>query len=209
MKHTVDDLVAISQSYFPPGLAPSDPAYEQTQEVRRQKEAHARARVEYGAWRTLLECIGDRFPQEAFPAVSLQNLCMYLQSPDHWAEDRCFSAYLWLPTREAVEVAHNLTFNVSYVVPYYRIRSERNVYTRPYFAKMSPGPGDTEHQESSTFSAEEVPFVEALEEEICARFPGHERMPAEIGARIVPGVWVGSRAPSEATIFDCLFSPQW
>jgi hypothetical protein len=94
-------------------------------------------------------------------------------------------------------------------VPYYRIRSERNVYTRPYFAKMSPGPGDTEHQESSTFSAEEVPFVEALEEEICAWFPGYERMPAEIGAQIVPGVWVSSRAPGEATIFDCLFSPQW
>jgi hypothetical protein len=209
MKHTTDELISIAYQYFPRGMLGDEPGYDQSQELERQRTAVARARAGYRVWRSLLRKIEERFPEERFPGVSVQDLSMGLLAESNEPEDRCFAAYLWLPTREAEEHSHNLLFRVSFVVPYYSINSSAVVHTGTYYTKMELGHGALENKDSAELSADEVPFSTGIAEEIRSAFPEHEIMPAAVGNTIVPEIRVGGHFFGEATIFDALFSDHW
>lgn len=206
MNHTVQELIHIARRYFPPMLA-GEPGYDETPEARRRRIASAGARALYPTWTDMLRRIEARFPKDRHPAVLVQNLCMGFLAPDP-LDDRCFSARLGLPVREAVETGHDLTFRVSFVVPYYSIRSTSRVRSQAYYVRMGGGE-NVELRETYDLAPDELPYTAVLGEEIVAAFPGHERMPPEVGSTIVPGVQVGAQMPGAATLYDCLFSDAW
>lgn len=209
MKHTIDELISIAYQYFPRGMLGDEPGYDRSQELEKQRTAVEQARAGYRVWRALLCKIEARFPEERFPGVSVQDLSMGLLAKSSDPDDRCFAAYLWLPTREAEEDSHNLLFRVSFVVPYYSISSSAVVYARTYYTKMEIGHGGLENKDSVEFSPDEVPFSTGVAEEIRNAFPEHEIMPAAVGNTIVPEIRVGGHFFGEATIFDALFSDHW
>jgi hypothetical protein len=203
MKHTTQNLIDAARLYFPL-IPPHEPSYDQTPEVQRQREALADARALYPAWLDLLRNIGARFPKDQHPGTQVQNLSLGLLSPASMVDDRCFSAHLWLPAREAAETAHALTVHVSFVVPYYSIRSDSWMRSRAYYVQM--GGAGTDLRETYELALDELPYAAVLDEEIQSAFHGFERMPPDVGLTIVPGVQVGARMPDEATVYDCLFS---
>lgn len=206
MKHTEQQLIDIAHLYFPQ-LPVTAPGHEQTPEAQRRQGALAVGRAQYPTWVAMLRRIEARFPEGEHPGVSVQNLSMGLLAAGSMVDDLCYSAYLWLPLREAAETSHCLTFRVSFVVPYHSIRSESLVRSRMYYARS--GGDDVDRQETFDLAPEEQPYAAVLDEEIAAAYPGHERMPADVGQTVVPGVQVGSRMAGGATLFDCLFSSCW
>lgn len=174
MNHTTQDLLDIARLYFP-RISPSDPGYDQTPEAQRQRDAYAKAIAQNATWKALLRGIEAQMPT----GVTVQNLSLFIGSPASWDLDRCFSAYVHLPSRR-------LTLRVSFVVPYFTIRDEV---------------GDV--------TGDEEPAAMAIEAAVPVFFPGYEAMPGHVGSVVVPGVQVGPREPGEATLFDCLFSHTW
>ncbi len=205
MRHSIQQLMDTAHEYFPRGILPRDPGYEQTPEWLRQKAARVGVVGQYQTWRALLRRLEARFAGDQSHGVEVRNQSLFLQaatSGTPW--DRCFTGQLPLPCRTPNESAHYLEFLVSFVVPYYAIRSERHV--RAASADAEPR---VEVETSFELSPDEVPFAETIAEEIERSFPGHERMPPDIGLTVVPDVQAGSKWFGEATLFTCLFSDTW
>ncbi len=235
MKHSVEELTAIAYQYFPRGLRDEDPLYKQTAEYRRRVAERARASSDYDVWRTMLWRISARFPRELHPDVMVENLSIFMQSPTAGPVDRAFKAALWLPVRGPTEKHHDISFLVSFVVPYYTIYSARHVEhpvppvegremyfeiigdTYYAYAEQPPGRPDVEKYEapdmetkreiSFELSEDEEPFARSIMEEIKAAFPHHELMLPEVGQVILPDV-NDLHAFGEVTLFDCVFTEQ-
>lgn len=205
MKHTVQDLINTVYEYFPRGIADRDPAYEQTPEWQRQKAARIPASARYETWRGMLRRLAARFPKEQFPEVEVDSECYFLQSPQVAVHlDRCYTGVLRLPARARDEENHRLVFLISFVVPYYAIRSECHV---PVL--LPDGKPELAHKTSFDLSPGEAPFGKVIAEEIESTFPGHEPIAPEVGLTVVPDVVAGNKWFGEATIFTCLFSDAW
>lgn len=205
MKLSLQDLEAVVHQYFPRGLTPDDPGYDEAPELARQRAARVPASARYEAWRDMLRRLQARFPEEQFPGVAVESESYFLQSPAAAAHvDRCFTGVMWLPAGSAGEENHRIVFLVSFVVPCYALRSERHVHMT-----NSDGTSDLDLQVSFDLSSGERPFVEAIQEEIEHTFPGHELIAPEVGLTVVPDVVTGSKWFGEATIFTCLFSDRW
>lgn len=195
----------ISYGYFPRGLSDRDPTYDTTPEIRRQREARIVASAKYDEWRGLLRCISARFPTDQFPGVEVRNSSPHLQSATAAVHlDRAFSAAIVLPPRSPQETQHYLELAVSFVVPYYALRS----VTHGPLRKPS-GELNLDVEVTFTLSPDEQPYAAAIEEEIRRTFPEHERLPAELGMAIVPEVATVHKGFGEATVFNCLFVDSW
>jgi hypothetical protein len=208
MKHNAEDLLRISYEYFPRGIEQRDPAYEQSPEFFRQKEARIPASDQYETWRGLLRRLSARFPKERFAGVEVSNKSPFLQSPTAGANlDRCFTGELSLPIRSGIETHHWLEFLVSFVVPYYVVGSCCYVPVEP--GDPQPAIAGTKLVKSFDLSSDELPFARAIVDEIEKSFPGYEPIEPAIGQMPVPDVDTAYRSLGEATIFTCLFSDSW
>ncbi len=127
MKHSIEELIALAHTYFPKGMTPSDPGYAQTREVRNQREPRVPASAKYDTWRAMLARLDARFPRDRFPGVTLANHSLFLQVATASTSDRCFTGTFWLPPQSVEERDRELSFFVSFVVPYYVIRGMRMV----------------------------------------------------------------------------------
>lgn len=204
MSHTTSELVAIAHQYFPRGRRRRDPGYEHTPEYRRQMEARVPASMRFRDWWALLLRIQARFRPEQHPSISIENGSLFLASPHASTLDRCFTGTLTIPVRGPWEMHHEIEFLVSFVVPCYTI------YSRSYTYLEEPiGTRKTEPRVSFMFTADELPFIEAIEREIRTDFPDHELLPPEAGTTLVPEVETDNDPYGEATIFGCLFSDKW
>jgi hypothetical protein len=235
MKHSVEELTVIAYRYFPRGIGGSDPIYQETEEYRRRLDTLAMASSEYEVWRSMLLRIQARFSAPIHPGVMVENLSMFMQSPTAGPVDRAFKAALWLPVRGPTEKHHEISFLISFVVPYYTVYSARHVEhpvppvegremyfeiigdTYYAYAEQPPGRPDVQKYEapavetkreiSFELSEEEEPFARGIVEEIKATFPDHELMSPEVGQVILPDV-NDLHAFGEVTLFDCLFTEQ-
>jgi hypothetical protein len=97
-----------------------------------------------------------------------------------------------------------LEFLVSFVVPYYVLRSERQI---PQEARA--GELDVRFDTSFDLTPDELPIAKAIVEEVEQTFPDHEPLDPQVGLTVVPDVVAGGRWFGEATIFTCLFSDSW
>lgn len=195
MKHTVPELLEIAYTYFPRVPQEEERA---TPEYQRRLEAHRRAGAgeSYEAWRVMLRRLRVRLNEAENPDIEVRNQSTRLLAPDDAPLDRCYCGCVYLPSRRPEEVSHRVSFRVSFVVPYYYIYSIHQVTT----------PGDFEYRISFSFSEDEVPFAQAVEEEIRQSYPGHEPMGPDVGLIVVPDVATTYQQPGEATIYDCLFT---
>jgi hypothetical protein len=238
MKPSLQDLIAKSYDLFPRGIERRDPRYAETPEVRRQKAARIPASARYNDWRSMVRRLRAQFPENIFPGVEIHNECLFLQSPTAGADnDRCYTGGLSLPSRSPEETHHRLDFLVSFVVPYYILRSShmvdepetpelppglrpRTIFIGDTCYALPPDPNAVEDEprqkrrlkrqvESFTLSPDEEPFAKAISEEIETTFPGYEPIPPEVGLTVIPDVQAGGKWFGEATIFTCLFSDNW
>lgn len=235
MTHSTTELIRIAHEYFPLGLEQGNPQWEQTREAQRQKAARVPASAAYDTWRGLLSRLSIRFASERSPDIEVVNHSLFLQSPvAAWRSDRCFTGALCLPARSPKETHHQLDFVVSFVVPYYALRSShfeddptplrppsqrgRLVFQGDTCYVSPPDPNAEEDpNEKARFrkvhsfelSADEDLFARGITEEIEATFPGHKPIWPEVGLTVVPEVEAGNKAFGEATIFTCLFSDDW
>lgn len=209
MKHTIEQLKTAAYELFPKDMQGDEPGYAETLELKNQRRATAQARVSYAVWRSVLRALEEAYPEKQFPGVSVQDLSMGLLAEHGDADDRCFAANLWLPTRGADEHAHYILFRVSFVVPYFSIQSTSMKYTDMYYATMRLAPGAVRAHDSPVLSDDELPFGRKIEDAIRAAFPGYEAMSASVGNTIVPDIVVGGHFFGEATLFDALFSVHW
>jgi hypothetical protein len=206
MKHSTQELIATAYEYYPRGMPDGDPRYDQTPEVLRQKAARVPASARYEDWRIMLRRLSVRFPEEQFPGVMVDNLSLFLQVPTASDFDRCYTGEIWLPVRSVKEKHHDLEFLVSFVVPYYTIYSECQLFN----GRLSPkGKPDVDIEKSFALCPDELPFAKAIEEEIRTTFPDHEPILPEVGLTVVPNVQAGNKWFGESTIFTCLFSDRW
>ncbi|MEO7330657.1 MAG: hypothetical protein ABI193_18930 [Minicystis sp.] len=204
MKNSVEELVAKAYEYFPKGMTPSDPGYDQTPEMLRQKGVRAPVTAQYETWRSMMKRLEARFPPDQFPGVDVRYYCFFLQDATvghPW--DRCFSGEVGLPVRVPKESRRTLDFFVSFIVPYYAFRSTAYLFNGQLTRKGEP---DVDAEVSFVLTPDELPFAEAIAAEVEATFPGHEPMPPEVGLTIVPDVVAGRGWFGEATLFGCLFS---
>jgi hypothetical protein len=207
MKHSTQELIATAYEYYPQEIPRGDPRYDQTPEVLRQREARVLAVARYKDWRPLLRRLMARFPEEQFPGVIVQNNSLELEAiTSELMWNRCLAGFLWHPVHTSKESHLSLVFLVSFVVPYYTIYSERHVFNGQLTPKGNPA---TNIKRSFDLSPEELPFAEAIEEEIRTTFPGHEPILPEVGLTVVPNVQAGNKWFGESTIFTCLFSDLW
>jgi hypothetical protein len=205
MKHSVQELVDIAYSYFPRGVLPNDPRYQETPEFLRQKAARVPASERYGEWRALLQRIRTRIAEQHLPKVVVESECYFLQSPTAGANmDRCYTGVVALPVRSPTETHHSLMFFVSFVVPYYVLRSEGATSL-----SAPKGRAGVNLQYSFDLTPDELPYARILEEEIVVTFSGYEPIPPDVGMTIIPDVGVSSRWFGEATLFHCLFADKW
>lgn len=203
MQHSNKELIDIVYSYFPRGLQGDEPHYKQTPEYLRRMEVRIPASAKFRDWCAMLARLKARFP-EGLRDVGVQNGSPFLASPGAATLDRCFTGALWLPARTSRETHHELEFLVSFVVPYYVVYSSCMVpLAKPF------GTRDAEPQISFDYSPDEIPFTEAIKEEILRTFPDYEPMPPEVGKTIVPDVIGGGNLYGESTIYGCLFSDNW
>lgn len=209
MKHAIEQLMTAAYELFPKGMQGDEPGYADTPEVKNQRRVTAQARVSYTAWRSVLRALEETYPEAQFPGVSVQDLSMGLLAEHGDADDRCFAANLWLPTRDTEEHAHYILFRVSFVVPYFSIQSTSLKYTDLYYTTMRLAPGAVRAHDSPVLSPDELSFGLKIEEAIQGAFPGYEAMSATIGNTIVPDIVVGGHFFGEATLFDALFSVHW
>ncbi|MFO0589883.1 MAG: hypothetical protein U0441_20245 [Polyangiaceae bacterium] len=209
MNHTIEQLMTAAYELFPKGMQGDEPGYADTPEVKNQRRATAKARASHAAWRSVLRALEETYPEKQFPGVSVQNLSMGLLAEHGDADDRCFAANLWLPTRGTDEHAHYILFRVSFVVPYFSIHSTSLKYTDVYFTTMRLAPGALRAYDSPMLSEDELPFGRKIDEAIRAAFPGYEAMSTSVGNTIVPDIVVGGHFFGEATLFDALFSVHW
>lgn len=236
MRHTIEELRAIAYEYFPRGIPWGDARYAESPEVQRQKAARIPASAKYDAWRAMLDRLRARFPEDRFPGVQIENGCLFLQAANATNDDRGFTGRIWLPPRGPHETSHHLEFVVSFVVPYFAIRSThaepdptpelppaerpRLVFQGDTCYVLPPDPNAVDDTEGPTFprtrlvwsfelSPDERPFAEAIAEEVRATFAGHEPFDSTIGETVVPDVQAGNKLFGEATLFTCLFSDGW
>lgn len=205
MKHNQQDLIGIAYRYFPRGISPREQAYEESPELRRQKEARVPASARYEEWRALLHRLAARFPPGSFPGVEVQNDCHFLGSPTAAVHlDRAYSATIHLPTRSPTDTQHRLQLAVSFVVPYYAFRSEIH-------GPLRKPSGELNMDIEVTFALEpdELRYAAAAEEEIRTTFTDHERLPPEVGTVVVPEVVTPHKWFGSATLFNCLFVDSW
>ncbi len=196
MKHTIEQLIAIAHEYFPRGMDYTDPGYLETPEAQRQKAARVPASARYDDWRALLARLQDRLPD-----TSVTNGSPFLQVASATLHDRCFDGRIDVPPRHENEKQHYLEVYVSFVVPYYIIRSCS--ITFPAERKAMFG---GKHEKTFELSTDELPYAKAIAEEIAITFPEHESIPPEIGLVVVSDVGTANRRLGEATILSCLFS---
>ncbi len=236
MKHTTAELIKTVYTYFPQGLQEAEPRYKETPEYVRRMEARIPASARFRDWCRMLTRIRERFP-DALRDIEIQNFSPFLASPTVAGLDRCYTGGLSLPSRTPEETNHQLEFLVSFVVPYYILRSSHLV-DEPETPELPPGLrprtifiGDTcyalppdpnavddeprqkrrlkRQVDSFTLSPDEEPFANAISEEIETTFPGYEPIPPEVGLTVIPDVQAGGKWFGEATIFTCLFSDNW
>ncbi len=192
MKHSIPELIEVARHYFPEGYWPD--GYEASVEYQRRAEAHRRASVEYGLWRSMLRRLSQRLPN-----VEIRNESIRFEATAATPVDRCFAGTIELPPRTVHEQNHRLGFRVSFVVPYYFIYSTHQVTGTIGFDFCT----------TFEFAADEADFVTSIEQEIRGTFPLHAKMTPDVGMVIVPNVATTLRIPGEATIYDCLFSDHW
>jgi hypothetical protein len=119
MHHSVDELIAVARRYYRQDTCFND-AYQETEEERRLIAARIHAGT--GENRTRWHAFLDRI-REQFPAYGLQNRSIALQTG---SGDASYHAEIYLPLAEG-EHSHSLRFQISFVVPYYIIYSDRLV----------------------------------------------------------------------------------
>ena len=205
MKHSTQELIETVYQYFPRNLTGRDPQYGRTTEWERQRAARVSASARYDDWRGLLRRLQARYPRQNFPEVEIHDRSLFLRSPtaaEHL--DRCFTGQVWLPFHAPSEKHHMLEFLVSFVVPYYILRSERQIPVEPRAGELG-----IRFDTSFDLTPDDVPFANAIVEEIEQTFPGHEPMDPQVGLTVVPDVVAGGKWFGEATLFTCLFSDAW
>ena len=205
MKHSVEELIDVAYQYFPRGIAQRDAQYAETPEVARQKAARGPASARYNDWRALLRRLEARFPAERFAGVEVHNRSFFLQSATAAVhQDRCFTGELWYPSRDPELEHEKLEFFISFAVPYYAICRVRHVLSR-HSGKVT----GLSTERSFDMTADDLPYSEAIAEEIRRTFPDHEPIAPEVGLTVVPDVQAGNNWFGESTIFTCLFSDSW
>lgn len=233
MRHSKEELTDIAYTYFARGVGEGDPGYRQTPEYERRMAARVPASARYRDWCAMLARIQARFPS-GLRDVGVENKSPFLAGPRATTLDRCFTGALWLPARSPKETHHQLEFLVSYVVPYYALRSShfeddptpvlpasqrpRLVFQHDtcYVFPPDPNAADDPNEplrsrqvHSFELSADEEPFAKGIAEEIERTFPGHGLILPELGLTVVAEVEAGNKAFGEATLFTCLFSDDW
>ncbi|MDI3288879.1 hypothetical protein [Polyangium sp. 15x6] len=230
MRHSIDELLAVVYHHHPRGLSVDDPGYASSEDLARLSEARRQAGRNAEPWRAMLRRLREQFPE-----ITVQNRSLDL--PAGGAGDASYSGALHLPPSEGEHV-HTLGFLVSFLVPYYVVYSSRLVdipeqegtspppclrfhFEHDTSIVLPPDPSlpdgglDTGQQEprrrdiiAFDFTSAEQPYAASIAREIESTF-GHERMPPNIGATIVPDVSTGLRRFGEATLYDCLFAEHW
>lgn len=233
MKYSKQELTDIAYSYFARGVGESDPRYKQGVEYDRRMAARVPARARYRDWCAMLARVQARFPT-GLRDIGVENKSLFLAGAGAAALDRCFTGALWLPDQSPAESHHQLEFVVSFVVPYYAVRSShfeedptpllppsqraRLVFQGDTCYIFPPDPNAVADPNEKPryrrihrfeFSAAEEPFARGIAEEIETTFPGHEPISPEVGLTVVPEVEAGNKTFGEATIFTCLFADEW
>lgn len=205
MKQSLHELCALSQRFYPRGIQPDDPGYNETAEHRRLLAAQAASVAEVGRFRDMLARLAARFPE----CVVEDRLYAIPGLMNAW--DTCYPAKLILPVPLPPSGEHALAFLVSIVAPCFMIHRIRFRHEQEQQeGTLRRGDRDAaadRSPDSFTFSTEEEPYAKAISAEIEATY-GYERMPPEIGNQPVPDVSRRSCGRREATIYDCLFTDQ-
>jgi len=188
LKHSIDELLSIIDRYYPRGLYPDDPGYDDCEEHRRLVQARIRAAAEGNPWDALRERLRLQFPK------GLMNRSLGLYTGDY---DAAYLGSVTLPARGWFDRYRALHFMISFLVPYFVVYGAANVV-----APVTDG-GQVNRHISFTFAPDEEPHARALTEEILNVFPGYEPMPPEIGHIRLPA---DIKCIPEGTIYKALFT---
>lgn len=198
LKPSLKEFLKVIYEYYP--RAPIGPdhifeGFEQTEEHRRLVAARIRAGTDNGQWRALLSRLRARFPD------AVEDRSFHLPSGSF---DGAYTGKLTLPPL-VPGVETELTFLVSFLVPYYVIYRQRWVSPLPGSLPPNEEDSDTVPADMSfEFTEEEAPYARAIAEEIEAIF-GYAPMPLVLGKTIVPDAWLDPCECGTATILSYLF----
>jgi hypothetical protein len=231
MKHSIEDLLAVVRHHYPRGIPGDDPRYKKTEEWGRLSAARRAAGAADEAWRSMLRRLGERFPE-----CVAQNRSLHLPLGEIEA---CYSGFLWRRTPPQGEHHRDVSFLVSFLVPYYVAYSTRLVDAGVEEEKGEEPPiwfdadtciigerfGGTPRvaglgpakKESRRARRRELSFVPSADDQgywdaIVPEIEATyacEPLPPEVGRTIVPDVATTLRMLGQATLYDCLFSDQW
>jgi len=192
MTHTVEQLFDIARSYYPRDTAETGIERGKSPEEQRQREAHVQACTKYSDWLAMLQRLQTRFPNN-----HVDHRSIFRQGPNTSVYDLSYTGTFEVPVRSTEERYRYIGFMASIVVPYFVI-----------YDLARRASGDDYWKISFTFAEDELAFAREIGRELELTFPGYSLMGEQIGNLIVPGVRAGIKPPSEATIYDCLFSDE-
>lgn len=231
MKHTFDELVAIAHHYYPRDIEVGDPAYRSSAAYQRL----VASRIQAGTggrkvvWNDFLERAQVRFPSD-----QVNDDSSHLATGKF---DACYSGAIFRKKSDGSKLS-SIGFLISFVAPFYLVFSaykEPPVPDPEREAQAAKFPIVILHDTAYCVSADhplarlaepvpyrpvgrrvirfdfgpgEAPYADWLSAEI-ERTWDVERLPPEIGHRVVPNVATENRQAGEATLFDCLFAASW
>jgi hypothetical protein len=232
MKHSTDELMNIARAYHPPGIAPDDPRYQESEEYRRLMAARRDAAAAREPWRAMMRRLAEQFPGRY---VHDNAFCCPAE-----ALDVGYDGYIDLPAAPG-EHFHTVELRLSFLVPYYVVYATRTVddveattarrakhqhtvllgidgvcYALPRQVvkpeilteldrDLDEKPPVRRCEVRFDLSPEEQLYSAAIVREIETTY-GYEPMPPEIGSAIVPDVVSTFRWFGEASLYDCLVS---
>jgi hypothetical protein len=116
MKHTTDELMNTARVYYPPGIAPDDPRYQESEEHRRLTAARRDAAAAREPWRAMMRRLAEQFPGRY---VHDDVLCCPAE-----ALGAGYDGYIDLPAASG-EHFHTVELRLSFLVPYYVVYATR------------------------------------------------------------------------------------
>ena len=237
MKHSVAELMDVVYSYYPRGLLTNDPRYNESQEYRRLVDARRQAGAHNAPWNDFLGRLCARFPGNVVQNRSLHlptggwDACYSGRidlptSPGEYHHTVGFMVSFLIPyyviysSRIVDDLAEIDRIKARRAKPPRHVGvSVPNVpdtmfilpagLVKPEFIDPPPPIEARRNDINFDFSPDEQPFAAWLAHDIEATWPGHERMPPEIGNVSVSGVASKFGNFGEARLYDCLFSDDW
>lgn len=111
MKHSIDDLFQITYRHYTRGVGRYDPQFKRTPEHACLVAARRRAGAEEAPWRALLERVEEQYLDR-----DVQNGSLHLHTGS-W--DAGYIGRVFLPPTAPAEERREVSFLVSFLVPYY------------------------------------------------------------------------------------------